>query len=98
MARRKTQPDTNRITICVDDRTKAALRTAAGLCGQELLDFVHACLVDGVIMVAASHGTAIAISPNRIQPAPYTIDQKDKKRDKLRKGHSIKHEQTRCER
>lgn len=71
MARHKTQPNTNRITICVDDVTKAALQTASGMCTQELLDFVYASVFDAVLTVAATRKVGIPISMERVQPAPY---------------------------
>lgn len=71
MARRKTHPNTNHITICVDDITIAALRAAAGLCQQELLDFVYSCAYDGVLTVESAHKTPLPISVDRVQPCRY---------------------------
>lgn len=81
MPRHKTQPNTNRITICVDDVTKNTLQAAAVMCQQELLDFVYAAVFDAVLTVAATHKAALPISLSRVQPVGYK--QKVKKRDKL---------------
>lgn len=83
MARHKTQPNANRITICVDDITKAALQTAAGMCEQHLLDFVYEAIFDAVLTVAATRKVGIPIAMERVQPPSY---KKVRQRGKLRKS------------